>query len=75
EQGCARIFGRSQRAQAQLIIEHAAHSDAREQLYEHAATLAHSTREPLRVSGPETPGELGHAYSAGGHTKTGHGAT
>jgi acyl-CoA hydrolase len=32
EQGCARIFGRSQRAQARLIIEHAAHPDAREQL-------------------------------------------
>ncbi len=39
EQGCARIFGRSQRAQARLIIEHAAHPDAREQLYEHAALL------------------------------------
>jgi acyl-CoA hydrolase len=39
EQGCAHIFGRSQRAQAQLIIEHAAHPDAREQLREHAAVL------------------------------------
>ena len=37
EQGCAHIFGRSQRAQAQLIIDHAAHPDAREQLREHAA--------------------------------------
>lgn len=36
EQGCAPIFGRSQRAQAQLIIEHAAHPDAREQLREQA---------------------------------------
>jgi acyl-CoA hydrolase len=45
EQGCAHIFGRSQRAQAQLIIEHAAHPDAREQLREHAATLG------LRASG------------------------
>ena len=39
EQGCAHIFGRSQRAQAELIIEHAAHPDARERLREHAATL------------------------------------
>jgi acyl-CoA hydrolase len=34
EQGCAHIFGHSQRAQAQLIIEHAAHPDARDQLRE-----------------------------------------
>ncbi|HZL47995.1 MAG TPA: acetyl-CoA hydrolase/transferase C-terminal domain-containing protein [Solirubrobacteraceae bacterium] len=39
EQGCAHIFGRSQRAQARLIIEHAAHPDAREELREHAALL------------------------------------
>jgi len=37
EQGCARVFGRSQRAQARLIIEHAAHPDAREELNEHLA--------------------------------------
>lgn len=37
EQGAAHIFGRSQRAQARLIIEHAAHPDAREQLREYAA--------------------------------------
>ena len=39
EQGCAHIFGRSQRAQARLIIEHAAHPDAREELREHAEEL------------------------------------
>jgi acyl-CoA hydrolase len=39
EQGCAHIFGRSQRAQARLIIEHAAHPDAREELRQSAATL------------------------------------
>lgn len=39
EQGCAHIFGRSQRAQARLIIEHAAHPDAREELRQYAATL------------------------------------
>jgi acyl-CoA hydrolase len=39
EQGCAHIFGRSQRAQARLLIERAAHPDAREQLREHAAAL------------------------------------
>jgi acyl-CoA hydrolase len=39
EQGCANIFGRSQRAQAELIIDHAAHPDARGELREHAAAL------------------------------------
>ena len=34
EQGCAHVFGRSQRAQARLIIEQAAHPDAREWLRE-----------------------------------------
>jgi acyl-CoA hydrolase len=29
EQGCAHVFGRSQRAQAELIMHHAAHPDAR----------------------------------------------
>jgi acyl-CoA hydrolase len=50
EQGCARIFGRSQRAQARLIIEHAAHPDAREQLRDHAATLGLDTtlKHPMR---------------------------
>ncbi|HTW41923.1 MAG TPA: acetyl-CoA hydrolase/transferase C-terminal domain-containing protein [Solirubrobacteraceae bacterium] len=39
EQGCARIFGRSHRAQARLLIEHAAHPDARAELYTAAAAL------------------------------------
>ena len=39
EQGCAHIFGRSQRAQAKLIIDQAAHPDAREQLRERAVAL------------------------------------
>lgn len=43
EQGCAHIFGRSQCAQARLIIEHAAHPDAREQLRQHTATLGLDT--------------------------------
>ncbi len=38
EQGCAHIFGRSQRAQAQLLIDNAAHPDAREELREHVAS-------------------------------------
>ena len=38
EQGCAHVFGRSQRAQARLIIEHAAHPDAREWLREQATS-------------------------------------
>jgi acyl-CoA hydrolase len=43
EQGCARIFGRSQRAQARLIVEHAAHPDAREELRQSAGTLGLDT--------------------------------
>jgi len=39
EQGCAQIFGRSQRAQARLITEYAAHPDARDWLREEAATM------------------------------------
>jgi len=44
EQGCAQIFDRSQRAQAELIIEHTAHPDAREELHEHAASLGLGAR-------------------------------
>jgi acyl-CoA hydrolase len=39
ENGVAQIFGRSQRAQARLIIEHAAHPDAREGLRAGASLL------------------------------------
>ena len=39
EQGCAEIFGRSQRAQARLIIEHVAHPRARSRLWEAARGL------------------------------------
>jgi acyl-CoA hydrolase len=39
EQGVAAIFGRSQRAQARLIIDRIAHPDARDQLREAAARL------------------------------------
>jgi acyl-CoA hydrolase len=42
EQGAAHIFGRSQRAQARLIIEQASHPDAREQLRDYPATLGAS---------------------------------
>ncbi len=50
EHGAAHIFGRSQRAQARLIIEHAAHPDAREQLREQAALLGLGTtpEHPMR---------------------------
>ncbi len=34
EHGCAQVFGRSQRAQARLIIDQAAHPDARDELHE-----------------------------------------
>jgi len=37
EQGCAHLFGRSQRAQARLLIENTAHPDAREWLSEQSA--------------------------------------
>jgi acyl-CoA hydrolase len=40
EQGCAQLFGRSERAQARLLIEQAAHPDARESLREHTAGQA-----------------------------------
>jgi len=39
EQGCAHVFGRSQRAQARLLIENAAHPNAREELREAAVAL------------------------------------
>jgi acyl-CoA hydrolase len=57
EQGCAHIFGRSQRAQARLIIDHAAHPDARDQLREHAARLgvgARSTTAQRSVASSRT---------------------
>ncbi len=38
EQGCAQLFGRSQRAQARLLTEHAAHPAAREWLRDYAET-------------------------------------
>jgi acyl-CoA hydrolase len=40
EQGCAHVFGRSERAQARLIIDQVAHPDARDELREHVAALA-----------------------------------
>jgi acyl-CoA hydrolase len=39
EQGCAQIFGRSQRAQARLIIENIAHPDGRAPLWDAARRL------------------------------------
>lgn len=49
EQGCAHIFGRSQRAQARLLIEETAHPDARPALWELAGRIgrtgAPSSRE------------------------------
>ncbi len=39
EQGAAHVFGRSERAQARLIIENAAHPDAREALREQVHAL------------------------------------
>ncbi len=39
DQGCALVFGRSQRAQARLLIEEAAHPDARDELWAAAARI------------------------------------
>ena len=47
EQGCANLFGRSNRAQARLLIEQAAHPDAREWLHEAAAAAG---LEPARAA-------------------------
>ncbi len=44
EHGCAHVFGRSERAQARLIIDHAAHPDAREELWTQLRTR--SARAP-----------------------------
>ena len=41
EHGCAQLLGRSQRAQARLIVERVAHPNAREHL-QHAAARLHS---------------------------------
>ncbi len=49
EQGGANIFGRSQRAQAELIIEHAANPEAREEPLEHAAALGLGARRAQAV--------------------------
>ena len=45
EQGCAHVFGRSARAQARLIIDHAAHPDAREELRAAAGSNASAERQ------------------------------
>ena len=52
EQGVAQIFGRSQRAQARLIVENAAHPDAREELhaYIQTAVSASSVADSHRVA-------------------------
>ncbi len=48
EHGCARVFGRSQRAQARLIIDHVAHPDARDELRE---SLAERPDAPVVAAG------------------------
>jgi acyl-CoA hydrolase len=47
EHGCADLFGRSQRAQARLLIEHAAHPDAREELRAAATELELGARRAV----------------------------
>ena len=44
EQGCAHLFGRSQRAQARLLIEEAAHPAARDELWAAAGRLGLTSR-------------------------------
>jgi acyl-CoA hydrolase len=47
EHGCAKIFGRSQQAQARLIIDEIAHPDVRDQLREAASEIG--LAEPFRT--------------------------
>lgn len=56
EQGCARLFGRSRRAQAELMIERAAHPDAREWLRGEAEKVGVG-------AGRRTPAALGSSAS------------
>jgi acyl-CoA hydrolase len=49
EQGAAHVFGRSERAQARLIIDHAAHPDAREELREHLLERLHRAIDQVRA--------------------------
>ncbi len=52
EHGCANLFGRSQRAQARLLIENVAHPDARDRLRERAdGPPAPRPRAALRPAG------------------------
>jgi acyl-CoA hydrolase len=47
EHGCAHLFGRSERAQARLLIDQAAHPDAREELREHLASAGVHAPSPV----------------------------
>lgn len=55
EHGCAQLFGRSERAQARLLIERAAHPDAREWLREAAAAEGLALHEGARARLDATP--------------------
>lgn len=57
EHGCAHVFGRSERAQARLIIEQAAHPDAREWLRE-AVAGGGGSGEAAQRQAPGASGKL-----------------
>jgi acyl-CoA hydrolase len=59
EQGCAPIFGRSQRAQARLIIDNIAHPDARPALREAAERMGLTLRGQAGVGELSREGVLG----------------
>jgi acyl-CoA hydrolase len=57
EQGLAALFGRSEHAQARLLIEHAANPRARESLWKAAAALGLLRASDERRSRDRTPGD------------------
>ncbi len=61
EQGCAKVFGRSQRAQARLLIENTAHPDARERLSAQTDTLRTAPKDGAHR--PVFPGQDQEAMS------------
>ena len=74
EHGCARLLGRSQRAQAQLLIENAAHPAAREGLREHAVEEGLVPDRGPRGDQVEPPAPSSGWFSAGEGVRAADGA-
>jgi len=64
EHGCAHVFGRSERAQARLLIERAAHPDARGWLREAAAQAEQGSRRSRDGKGDGGGGGSGEAVQS-----------